>query len=196
VAKDVVDFLELGAIRMPSEVAVLGVDDERDVCETAAVSISSIKIEHHRLGRTAMTLMLHMLQSGEHRDKTILCPAVRVIERDSTRRLAPTNPHVAAAIDFIRATDTRKLSVESVAKACSTSHSYLSKNFKRETGLTVLDAIHDRIVKDTKRLLRETDISVSEIAEQMGFSAPSGLCALFKRKTGTAMKDFRRKHTL
>ena len=49
------------------------------------------------------------------------------------RRLAPTNPHVAAAIDFIRATDTRKLSVESVAKACGTSHSYLSKNFKRET---------------------------------------------------------------
>ena len=196
VAKDVVDFLELGAIRMPSEVAVLGVDDERDICETAAVSISSIKIEHHRLGRTAMKLMLHMLQGGEHRDKTILCPAVRVIERESTRRLAPTNPHVSAALDYIRAADVRKLSVESVAKACGTSHSYLSKNFKRETGLTVLDAIHDRIVKDTKRLLRETDISVSEIAEQMGFSAPSGLCALFKRKTGTAMKDFRRKHTL
>ena len=59
-----------------------------------------------------------------------------------------------------------------------------------------MDAIHDRIVRDTKRILSETDISVSEIAEEMGFSAPSGLCALFKRKTGTAMKDFRRKHTL
>ncbi len=196
VANDVVTFLELSAIRMPSEVAVLGVDDERDICETAAVKISSIKIEHHRLGRTAMTLMLHMLQGGERRDKTILCPPVRVIERESTRRLAPTNPHVAAALDFIRAAEVRKLSVESVAKACSTSHSYLSKNFKRETGLTVLDAIHDRIVKETKRLLSETDIPVSEIAEEMGFSAPSGLCALFKRKTGTAMKEFRRKHTL
>ena len=60
----------------------------------------------------------------------------------------------------------------------------------------MLDAIHDRIVKETKRLLSETDIPVSEIAEEMGFSAPSGLCALFKRKTGTAMKEFRRNHTL
>ena len=196
VAKDVVDFLDLNATRIPSEVAVLGVDDERDICETAAVSLSSIKIEHRRLGRTAMALMLHMLQGGEHRDKTILCPAVRVIERESTKRLTPTNPHVAAALDYIRAAEVRKLSVESVAKACCTSHSYLSKNFKRETGLTVLDAIHDRIVRDTKRILSETDIPVSEIAEEMGFSAPSGLCALFKRKTGSAMKDFRRKHTL
>ena len=196
VANDVVNFLNIGTIRMPSEAAVLGVDDECDICETSAAGISSIKIEHRRLGRTAMREMLNMLQGGECRDKKILCPAVRVIERESTRRLAPENPHVASALDFIRATDTRKLSVESVAKACNTSHSYLSKNFKRETGLTVLDAIHNKIIMETKRLLSETNIPVSEIAEEMGFSTISGLCALFKRKTGTAMSDYRPKKPL
>lgn len=196
VAKDVVDFLDLGSIRMPNEVAVLGVDDERDICETAVAKISSIKIEHRRLGRTAMTLMLNMLHGGERRDKTILCPAVRVIERESTRRLAPANPHVAAALDFIRTTDIRKLSVESVARACGTSHSYLAKNFKRETGLTVMDAIHEKIVNETKRLLSETDVPVAEIADEMGFSSASGLCALFKRKTGTAMSEFRQRKAL
>jgi LacI family transcriptional regulator len=196
VAKDVVDFLELASVRIPSEVAVLGVDDQREICETAAVKLSSIRVEHKRLGRTAMTLMLRMLQGGEHHDKTILCPAVRVIERESTRRLAPSNPRVAAALDFIRATDPRKLSAENVSAASNSSHSYLSKSFKRETGMTIMDAIHEKILDETKRLLTETDIPVAAIAEEMGFNNPSGLYALFKRKTGSTMSEFRKNRPL
>ena len=191
VAKSIVGILDLASVRMPLEAAVLGVDDDREICETAVVKISSIRIEHRRLGRIAMKLMLQMLQGGGHHDKTILCPALRVVERESTRRIAPSNPRVAAALDFIRTADMRELSVKSVTKASNASHTYLATNFKKETGMTVLDAIHERIVEETKRLLTETDIPISVITEEMGFKAASGLYELFKRKTGSTMSEYR-----
>ena len=178
------------------EAAVLGVDDDRELCETAAVKISSIRIEHRRLGRTAMTLMLRMLQGGSHHDKTILCPALRVVERESTRRLAPSNPRVSAALDFIRTANVRELSVNSVTKAANASHTYLATNFKKETGLTILDAIHERVMDETKRLLAETDIPISNITEEMGFKSASGLYELFKKKTGSTMSEFRKNRPL
>lgn len=196
VAKSVVGFLDMDSVRMPLEAAVLGVDDDRELCETAAVKISSIRIEHRRLGRTAMTLMLRMLQGGSHHDKTILCPALRVVERESTRRLAPSNPRVSAALDFIRTANVRELSVNSVTKAANASHTYLATNFKKETGLTILDAIHERVVDETKRLLTDTDIPISIITEEMGFKSASGLYELFKKKTGSTMSEFRKNRPL
>ena len=78
-----------------------------------------------------------------------------------------------------------------MTKASNASHTYLATNFKKETGMTVLDAIHERIVEETKRLLTETDIPISVITEEMGFKAASGLYELFKRKTGSTMSEYR-----
>jgi AraC-like DNA-binding protein len=62
--------------------------------------------------------------------------------------------------------------------------------------MTIMDAIHEKILDETKRLLTETDIPVAAIAEEMGFNNPSGLYALFKRKTGSTMSEFRKNRPL
>ena len=61
-AREIVSFCHLANLHIPDDVAVLGVDDEKDLCESCPVPLSSIKIEHYRLGRTAMHLILRMLE--------------------------------------------------------------------------------------------------------------------------------------
>lgn len=191
IAREIIVFAELARLTIPDELAVLGVDDESNICTTSPTAISSIKIEHHRLGRTAFGLMIHMLEGEPNRDKVILCPPVRVIERASTRRRDPEDAFVARAAEHIRRASLSKLNVAAVVSACGASRSYVEKRFKRETGRTILEAINSRILDETKKALLDTDLPISLIAQQAGFSSSTGLCALFRRVCGMSMTDFR-----
>lgn len=191
IARDLVCFADIARIVVPEEVAILGVDDESAICTTSPIEISSIKIEHHRLGRIAFQLMLHMLIGDPTRDKVILCPPIRVIERASTRRNTPSDMYVSRATDFIRRADASQLTVGTIVAACGASRSYLEKHFKRETGRTILESINDRILNDAKKLLLDTDMPIALIAHQTGFSTTSSLCTLFRRHHGMSMSEFR-----
>lgn len=83
------------------------------------------------------------------------------------------------------------LNVAAVVSACGASRSYVEKRFKRETGRTILEAINSRILEETKKALQDTDLPISLIAQQAGFSSSTGLCALFRRVCGMSMTDFR-----
>ena len=190
-AREVVSFCHVADLHVPDDVAILGVDDEKVVCESSPVPISSIKIEHYRLGRTAMHLILRMLEGGPRRDKVILCPPVRVIERSTTRRGTPRDQFVAGAVDFIRTARLETLNVTAVVKACGSSRSYLEKRFKAETGRTILNAIHRRTLEEVKRLLLDTEKPISQIAQETGFPSASGLCSMFRRLTGQSTSEFR-----
>ena len=176
-AREIVSFCHLANLHIPDDVAVLGVDDEKDLCESCPVPLSSIKIEHYRLGRTAMHLILRMLEGGPRRDKVILCPPVRVIERASTKRSTPSDKFVASAVNFIRTARLDTLDVMAVVKACGASRSYLEKRFRAETGRTILDAIHRRTLEDVKHLLLDTDKSVAVIAPRRRDSRPPRVSA-------------------
>ncbi len=62
---------------------------------------------------------------------------------------------------------------------------YLSTAIKRITGRPILDWIHEAILIDAKMLLRSTDLTVQQIADQLNFSSPSAFVQFFKKHTGT-----------
>lgn len=194
VAREIVTFCDIGSLHVPDDIAVLGVDDEVCICENAPTSISSIKIEHHRLGRIAINLMHEMIESGNYNvNRRILCPPVRVVERNSTSRQEPKDHHVARALNYIRTAHIDLLNVENIVIASGSSRSYLQKHFKNETGRTILGAIHNRLLEDVKRMLEGTNKPISEIAAITGLVSFSSLCTLFKRKYGISMKEYRNK---
>ncbi|MGN0854546.1 MAG: substrate-binding domain-containing protein [Kiritimatiellia bacterium] len=190
-ARDVINFCAAARLHVPDEVAVLGVDNETEVCESSPTEISSIKVEHTRLGRTALRTLVHQLEGECARDRVILCPPVRVIERASTRRAAITDKFVARAIDFIATSHLSRLNSKAVVAASGASRSYLLRRFRAETGRSILEAIHVRMIKEVKRELLDTGKPVAQIASELGFSSTSGLCSVFRRLTGYSMSGFR-----
>lgn len=75
-------------------------------------------------------------------------------------------------------------SVKYYAERLNLTPKYLSTAIKRVTGRPILDWIHEAILIDAKLLLRTTDMTLQEIADQLNFSSPSAFVQFFKKHTG------------
>ncbi|AXY75360.1 AraC family transcriptional regulator [Paraflavitalea soli] len=81
--------------------------------------------------------------------------------------------------------------VQWVAESLNVSPNYLSGLLKALTGQSTQQHIHDRIIEKAKEKLSTTDLSVSEIAYELGFEHPQSFSKLFKSKTNVSPLDFR-----
>ena len=68
---------------------------------------------------------------------------------------------------------------------------YLSHAFKREYGISPINYMISRRIDESKYLLAETDLSLSQIAQMLGFSSPSYFSQVFHRTQSVSPKEFR-----
>lgn len=81
--------------------------------------------------------------------------------------------------------------VQYIAEALNISPSYLSGLLKTLTGKSTQQHIHDKLMDKAKEKLSTTDLSVSEIAYELGFEHPQSFSKLFKTKTNFSPLEFR-----
>lgn len=81
--------------------------------------------------------------------------------------------------------------VQYMADSLYISSKYLSSLLKQLTGQTAQQIIHEKLIAVAKAKLSTTELSVSEIAYQLGFEHPQSFNKLFKSKTNQSPLDFR-----
>jgi AraC family transcriptional regulator, transcriptional activator of pobA len=81
--------------------------------------------------------------------------------------------------------------VQLVADALHISPSYLSGLLKTLTGASTQEHIHRKLIAKAKEKLSTTQLSVSEIAYELGFEHPQSFSKLFKAKTAMTPAEFR-----
>lgn len=81
--------------------------------------------------------------------------------------------------------------VQSIAKHLTVSPGYLSSLLKVLTGRTAQHHIHDKLIEKAKEKLSATDLSISEIAYELGFEHLQSFSKLFKTKTKLSPLKFR-----
>lgn len=81
--------------------------------------------------------------------------------------------------------------VQLVAKSLSLSPNYLNSILKSLTGQTTQQHIHNILIDKAKEILSTTNLSVSEIAYELGFEHPQSFSKLFKTKTKLSPLQFR-----
>ncbi len=81
--------------------------------------------------------------------------------------------------------------VQHIAEALNVSPGYLSGLLKTLTGQSTQQHIHDKLIDKAKEKLSVTDLSVSEIAYELGFEHPQSFSKLFKTKTSLSPLEFR-----
>jgi len=82
-------------------------------------------------------------------------------------------------------------SVQSIADALYVSPNYLSGLLRVLTGQSTQQHIHDKLIEKAKEKLSTSDLSVSEIAHQLGFEHPQSFSKLFKGKVNLSPLEFR-----
>ena len=78
-----------------------------------------------------------------------------------------------------------------VAEALNLSPNYLSGMLKAWTGQSTQQHIHEKLIAKAKEKLSTTDLTVSEIAYELGFEHPQSFSKLFKTKTNLSPLEFR-----
>ncbi|MBA3312738.1 MAG: substrate-binding domain-containing protein [Planctomycetaceae bacterium] len=99
-------------LRVPEDVAVLGVDDDDLYCELT----SSIQVPAERIGAEAVALLERLLAGEKRPHEPTLLPPLGVNARRSTEVLAIDDEYVTAAIRFIRENADRPLRVADVVR--------------------------------------------------------------------------------
>lgn len=84
------------------------------------------------------------------------------------------------------------INISSLASAFFVSVSHLQHTFKEYTGLSIVDYINKTRIDNSKRLLRETDLHVSVIAEMVGIADYNYFSRVFKKYEGISPSDYRK----
>lgn len=180
-------------IGVPEEIAVLGTTNDILVCNLSNPPLSSIDLNSAEIGYRAAAL-LESKMNGQTTPlaEPILVQPSGVVTRQSTEMLAVTDPDVAAAIRFIRENATQGVLVSEVVRAVGISHSTLERRFRQWFGRTPEQEISRIRMERAKFLLRETTLSLTEIAKKTGFSTLSYFVQAFKHDIGQTPQQFRK----
>ena len=86
------------------------------------------------------------------------------------------------------------LSLDQLAQLAHVNKYYLAHAFRREFNTSPINYLISRRVEESRFLLRETDHSMSIIAQMLGFSSPSYFSQCFRRVEGVSPLEYRRAH--
>lgn len=107
------------------------------------------------------------------------------------KRSSRLSKPVTICIDYIYIHIKERITVEDLAEYSGLSASYLSRLFKKETGVSVSDYVREKKIEKAQHLLKFCDFSLVEIANYLSFSSQSHFIQLFKDFTGMTPKKYR-----
>jgi LacI family transcriptional regulator len=190
----ITEACRLYGIRIPEDMAVLGVDNDEMICDFSDPPLSSIGQDAEKGGYDAAKLLDHMMKNGMKDYYDIIVKPTQVITRHSTDIYATNDDHIASSLKYIHQNIDKNLHVDEVVKQVPLSRRALEKRFIEVMGYPIYKYIYNlRIEKFTQKLL-DTDMSVFEIALDMGLSDSKNIARQFRQVKGCNPSEYRNKH--
>ena len=185
---------ELG-LRVPEDVAVLGVNDDPALCERSEPRLSSVRPDFAGEGRLAAALLDGMMDGSRPGPAWPVRRTVAVAgvtRRGSTRAARGGAALVARAADWLRAHATEGVRVNDVARAMHVSASLLERRFRETLGTPVYETALRIRLDEVRRRLGETGDSIETVTAACGWPDPAPPKRLFKKRFGVSMREWRR----
>lgn len=187
----VIDACWRVGLSVPEEIAVMGIGNYRQLCELSSPTLSSLEINMERRGYEAAALLDRVLQGEAIPKEPVLIRPAHVVERESTNIYAFDDPHVVAALQFIRENAFRTINVCDVVAATALSRRSLEGRFNNLIGRTLHDEIWQAHFDLATRFLTSSDLPLQDVATRSGFRTASALVNLFRQRYGMTPKEYR-----
>jgi LacI family transcriptional regulator len=191
-AENVLEACKDAEIKVPDEIAVLGVDNDDVVCDITEPPLSSIDLNFEKAGFEAAAVLDRWMQGENMANQTIVIQPTRIAVRQSTDILAIDDRDVADAIRFINEHVRNPIQVIDVANSVAVSRRTLEKRFKMATGNSIGAQIRKARTKHIAKLLLETNMSVLEIAYSTGFDGPANFSRYFQKEFHMKPSQYRK----
>lgn len=186
-------YARVAGVRIPEDMALIGVDNDTLDCELASPPFSSVCVPWRTLGEKTAWLVGRALTGEQVAGERIVIPPVDVIPRRSTDVASVDDPMVARALAWISDHIEGRLTLQGIARAAACSRQRLEQRFQAAIGRTVMQEVRRARVDVARRLLSTTEMALPVVAEQCGFTSAALLSVAFRRETGMPPGAYRRR---
>lgn len=178
-------------LRVPEDIAILGVGNDLARVEFAHVALSSIQLNTQSIGLQAAE-KLQSLMDGFNiaPDETLVRPH-KIVTRRSTDRFAVDDEVVAQALDHIREHVSNTIYVEDIARAAGVNRRVLELRFRAALATSVYAEVQRQHFERALELMPEPTLTLGEIAYASGFESPSVFASAFRRRYGKSPSEYR-----
>jgi LacI family transcriptional regulator len=178
-------------LRIPEDVAVVGVDDDDLYSDLTTPALSSVALQTDRIGYLAAECLVRLVQGAKIPPVTPVPPGP-LIARQSSRGVASTDALVAKAVQFLEQNLARGSNIEELAGAVGTSRRSLELRFKAVLGQTPGQTLARLRIEQAQGLLVTSSLPLKKIAMLSGFSNQVRMSEAFRRHTDQTPMAYRR----
>ena len=193
-AQFLVETCEEAGIRIPEDIALIGMDNEETICEHSVPTLTSVSRNSERVGWEAMALLERLLQGTPTPVDDLMLDPDKVIARRSTDRQYCSDALVQKAVDFVRENLVQQVNVKDIAERLGVSKRTLELRFQRSVKKSPRAFFTRLRVQHAQALLQMPQKrTVEQIARECGLGTPATVYAAFQRHLGDTPAGFRRK---
>jgi LacI family transcriptional regulator len=191
-AQKILDVCRELDIAVPEQFAVVGVDNDELICTASTPSLSSVILDPEKTGYEAAQMLDDLMSGKEVSSTGMLIPPIGLTTRQSTDLFAIDDPDIAKALRLIRERACLGAKVYDILEEIPVSRRILESRFKKITGKTPHDFLLRYRLERARTLLRETNLSMSEVAERAGFGHAEYMSEVFIREVRIRPGEYRR----
>jgi len=190
----ILEVCKLIDLKVPEDVAVVGVDNDPMICEIGDPPLTSIALNVESAGYEAAKLLDGLIEKKKISKRQILVSPSHIVQRQSSNILAVDNAEVALAIRYIRNNAKNKILVKDVVKTTGISRRALERRFRKTIHRSIYDEIKLVRIEWISKLLIESDLSISKITSLFNFTDVEHISRYFKKEKGIGLREFRKLH--
>ena len=191
-ARHVLEACRTLGLRVPDDVAVIGVDNDEMICDLTDPPLSSVEQGATPMGYQAAALLDRLMSGKAATPLRFVVKPEGVVARRSTDTLAIDDPEMAQAVRFIRNHARERIRIDDVVKAVGVSRSTVERRFKAVMGRTIHAEIERVRLEHAKQLIATTDLPLKRVATQVGFKYVQYLTKLFRERLGQTPAEYRK----
>ena len=179
-------------LRVPEDVAILGVDNDTILCSFAEIPTSSIDPNAFQVGYAAARILRAMMleKPARRMHRIHFVRPGRLIERNSTELMPVDPPWLGEILMHIERNMRRPVTASEIFKRAGRSGTYVESVFRKKLHTSVQAYVTSVKMREAKRLLADRSLRISEIAYLCGFSSPQYFCRAFTAAFGCNPKSF------
>ncbi|MEX1042730.1 MAG: helix-turn-helix domain-containing protein [Pirellulaceae bacterium] len=175
---------------IPRDLAVLGFGDFT-ISRVSSPTISTIDISGVMIGRQAFDLLRQRLESPQEVQPQVRRLPLNFIERESFRVELVKDALVAEVNRLIEEEACQGINVDGLARRLKVSRNTLNRRFQQEYGVTPGKKLRTVRADFAKRMLVDSDHSITKVSELCGFSEPANFVNFFKREVNCTPNEYR-----
>ena len=181
-------------LRVPDDVAIVGVNNDRIVCELSEPQLTSVSPNGRVIGLAAAKMLDQWMHSKRPTAEQTLFAPDGIVRRGSTEVTAVDDPIARRAIQYLQHHFCEEIDITTTAQALDISRRSLERAFLRAMNTSPHNFLARLRVQYAMKLLDQRELTLDAVAQKAGFGSARRLAIVFHRVTGNSPRKYRYHH--